>query len=226
MTTRVLVVEDEPVVRDVVVRYLRSEGYETAEAADGRQAQRSFTEMTPSLVLLDVMVPHIDGFELCRWIRERSSVPIIMLTAKGEETDRIVGLELGADDYVTKPFSPRELIARVRSVMRRSEITSTRQPPIVHGGLIIDAASREATLDGHRLELRALEFDLLRFLACHPRTVFTREQIMLGVWGGVAASDSGTLTVHIRRLREKIEQDPSRPRRIETIWGVGYRFSP
>ncbi len=222
----VLVVEDEPIVRDVVGRYLRDAGYPVLEAGDGRAAQEAIGRGGVGLVLLDVMLPGIDGLEVCRWIRARSSVPVIMLTARGEEADRIVGLELGADDYVTKPFSPREVVARVRAVLRRGSHLPETTGPISFDGVVIDAGAREVTRDGRALRLTAREFDLLHFLAEHPRRVFGRDQLMDRVWGYRAATDTGTVTVHIRRLREKIEPDPSEPRFIETVWGVGYRFVP
>jgi DNA-binding response OmpR family regulator len=222
--TTVLVVDDEPIVRDVVVRYLEREGYRTLESADGHVARELIERERPDLVVLDVMLPGTDGLALCRWIRSRSDLPVIMLTARGEEADRIVGLELGADDYVTKPFSPRELAARVRTVLRRAVPPEPRDRVIELGDLRIDAASREVTRSGEPLTLTALEFDLLWFLASHPRHVFSRSQIMSRVWGYEAALDTGTVTVHVRRLREKIEDDPSRPTRLETVWGVGYRL--
>jgi DNA-binding response OmpR family regulator len=222
----VLVVDDEPIVRDVVVRYLQREGFETLEAGDGLQAQELLREHEPSLVVLDLMLPGMDGLELCRWIRARSELPLIMLTARAEESDRIVGLELGADDYVTKPFSPRELAARVRTVLRRSSPPADRSERIVHGDLELDASAREARKAGRELRMTAKEFDLLWFLASHPRRVFSREQLMSSVWGYEPAFDTGTVTVHVRRLRERIEDDPSRPRHLETVWGVGYRYSP
>jgi DNA-binding response OmpR family regulator len=222
----VLVVDDEPTIREVVVRYLRRDGYETLEAADGNRARDLIETGAPSLVVLDVMLPGTDGLALCRWIRARSSLPVILLTARGEEVDRIVGLELGADDYVTKPFSPRELAARVRTVLRRSGPEAPRDERIVAGDLVVDAGTREVTSAGRPVQLTAKEFDLLRFLASHPRRVFSRDQLMSRVWGYEAAFDTGTVTVHVRRLREKIEADPSKPRLLETVWGVGYRFSP
>jgi len=172
------------------------------------------------------MLPGADGLELCRWIRSRSDLPVIMLTARGEEADRIVGLELGADDYVTKPFSPRELAARVRTVLRRSGPPDAKSERLSFDALEIDASTREVRREGELLRLTAKEFDLLYFLARHPRRVFSRQQLMDRVWGYEAALDTGTVTVHIRRLREKIEPDPSRPRFLETLWGVGYRFAP
>src|SRR6266498_1422327 len=222
----VLVVDDEPIVRDVVVRYLRRDGHQTQEAASGDEARAILETSPPELVVLDVMLPGMDGLDLCRWIRSRSELPVIMLTARGEETDRIVGLEIGADDYVTKPFSPRELAARVRTVLRRSAPREAKDERLVFDGLLIDAASREVSCDGSLVRLTAREFDLLHFLASHSRRVFSRDQLMQSVWGYAAELDTGTVTVHVRRLREKIEADPSRPRWLETVWGVGYRFTP
>jgi DNA-binding response OmpR family regulator len=223
----VLVVDDEPIVREVVVSYLRREGFQTLEAADGEEARRLLQQGDPGLVVLDLMLPGIDGLELCRWIRSRSDVPVIMLTARGEETDRIVGLELGADDYVTKPFSPRELAARVRAVLRRADGNGdVRDRRLEIGDLTIEAATREAAKGDTPLALTAREFDLLWFLASHPRRVFSREQLMDRVWGYSSAVDTGTVTVHVRRLRAKIESDPSRPKHLQTVWGVGYRLVP
>ena len=222
----VLVVDDEPIVRDVVVRYLEREGFTTLEAADGNVARQLIQRHSPSLVVLDVMLPGTDGLELCRWIRRESDLPVIMLTARGEEADRIVGLELGADDYVTKPFSPRELAVRVRTVLRRAQPAPVDAGRLVFEGLEIDGPTREVTKDGTSVRLTAKEFDLLKFLASHPRQVFSRDQLMDRVWGYEAALDTGTVTVHVRRLREKIEADPSRPRFLQTVWGVGYRFWP
>ncbi len=221
----ILVVDDEPIVREVVATYLRKEGYRALEAGDGLTARDLIERTQPELIVLDVMLPGIDGLELCRWVRARSEVPVIMLTARGEEADRIVGLDLGADDYVTKPFSPRELVARVRSVLRRAP-GSPAARCIEAGPLLVDAGTREVTRDGLALKLTAKEFDLLWFLASSPRLVFSRDQLMDRVWGYEAAFDTGTVTVHVRRLREKIEEDPSRPRHVQTVWGVGYRFVP
>jgi len=220
----VLVVDDEPTIRDVVVRYLRRDGYETLEAADGNRARELIETRAPSLVVLDVMLPGTDGLALCRWIRARSSLPVILLTARGGEVDRIVGLELGADDYVTKPFSPRELAARVRTVLRRLGPTAPPEERLTAGDLDIDAAARTVMKNGKPVQLTAKEFDLLWFLARHPRRVFSRDQLMSRVWGYEAAYDTGTVTVHVRRLREKLEDDPSKPRLLQTVWGVGYRF--
>jgi DNA-binding response OmpR family regulator len=223
----VLVVDDEPTIRDVVVQYLRREGYATLEAGDGDAARELLEREWPNLVVLDLMLPGTDGLALCRWIRDRSQLPVIMLTARGEEADRIVGLELGADDYVTKPFSPRELVARVRSVLRRGTDANDRPDERVRiGDIEIDAAAREVRKRGSVLKLTAREFELLWFFARHPRRVFSRDQLMSRVWGYEPAFDSGTITVHVRRLREKIEDEPAHPRYIETVWGVGYRLSP
>jgi DNA-binding response OmpR family regulator len=222
----VLVVDDEPIVRDVVVRYLERDGFETVTAPDGDEARRLIAEREPSLVVLDVMLPGTDGLSLCRWIRGRSNLPVILLTARGEEADRIVGLELGADDYVTKPFSPRELAARVRSVLRRSNGSTHTRETVTFGEIELDGGSREIRRAGSLVQLTAKEFELLWFLASHPRHVFSRDQLMARVWGYESAVDTGTVTVHIRRLREKIETDPSRPRHLQTVWGVGYRLDP
>jgi DNA-binding response OmpR family regulator len=222
----VLVVDDEPIVRDVVVRYLARDGFEILTAPDGEAARKLIEEREPSLVVLDVMLPGTDGLSLCRWIRGRSNLPVILLTARGEEADRIVGLELGADDYVTKPFSPRELAARVRSVLRRSNGAAQPRETITFGEIELDGRSHEARRAESPVQLTAKEFELLWFLASHPRHVFSRDQLMARVWGYEAAVDTGTVTVHIRRLREKIEADPSRPRHLQTVWGVGYRLDP
>jgi DNA-binding response OmpR family regulator len=224
--TTVLIVDDEPIVRDVVARYLKREGFDTLEADDGDVARRLIETEAPELVLLDVMLPGTDGLALCRWIRSRGDLPVIMLTARGEEADRIVGLELGADDYVTKPFSPRELVARVRTVLRRSAPVATPGTRLEFDELVLDSGTRDVYRGGSLLRLTAKEFDLLFFLASNPRQVFSRSQLMARVWGYEAALDTGTLAVHVRRLREKIEPDPSKPRHLETVWGVGYRFVP
>jgi DNA-binding response OmpR family regulator len=222
----VLVVDDEPIVRDVVVRYLAHAGYRTLEAADGDAARAIIAGGEPDLVVLDVMLPGTDGLSLCRWIRSRGDLPVILLTARGEEADRIVGLELGADDYVAKPFSPRELTARVRTVLRRATPAEPAPRRLVFDGLELDSAGRAATLDGEPVRLTVKEFDLLWFLASHAGEVFSRDRLMSRVWGYEAALDTGTVTVHVRRLREKIERDPSAPVRLQTVWGVGYRFVP
>jgi len=221
----VLVVDDEPIVREVVVRYLTREGHHTLEAADGPSARGVIEEGELDLVVLDIMLPGTDGLELCRWIRGRSKLPVIMLTARGEEADRIVGLELGADDYVTKPFSPRELAARVRSVLRRTGSTGATVDTLHFGDVELERETRDVRKSGAAVRLTAKEFDLLWFLASHPRRVFSRDQLMASVWGYTAALDTGTVTVHIRRLREKIEADPSQPEFLETVWGIGYRLA-
>jgi DNA-binding response OmpR family regulator len=222
----VLVVDDEPIVRDVVVRYLEEEGYRTLQAGDGETARDLLERETPNLVVLDLMLPGTDGLALCRWIRARSDLPVIMVTALGDEADRLTGLELGADDYVTKPFSPRELVARVKAVLRRATAEPETPQLIEVGELVIDSARREVRKGGSPLRLTGLEFDLLWFLASNPNRVFTREQLMEHVWGYASALDTGTVTVHVRRLRAKIEKDPARPRHLETVWGAGYRFTP
>jgi len=222
----VLVVDDEPIVREVVVRYLERAGYRTIEAEDGDRARELLERESPSLVVLDLMLPGTDGLALCRWIRSTSELPVIMLTARGEEADRIVGLELGADDYVTKPFSPRELAARVRSVLRRAAPEGTADERLTIGDVELEHATREARKGGNEVRLTAKEFDLLWFLASHPRRVFSRDQLMASVWGYTAALDTGTVTVHVRRLREKIEGNPSAPQHLQTVWGVGYRVVP
>jgi DNA-binding response OmpR family regulator len=222
----VLVVDDEPVVREVVARYLEQEGYRTLQAGDGDTARTMLEREEPSIVVLDLMLPGTDGLALCRWIRSRSQLPVIMVTALGEESDRLTGLELGADDYLTKPFSPRELVARVKAVLRRSSESAAKAERIEVGQLVIDARRREVARAGVPLALTALEFDLLWFLAGHPHRVFTRRELMDEVWGYRSALDTGTVTVHIRRLRAKVEDDPSHPRHLETVWGSGYRFTP
>ena len=222
----VLVVDDEPIVRDVVVRYLEQEGFRTLQAADGDTARMLLEQEEPSLVVLDLMLPGTDGLALCRWIRGRSHLPVIMVTALGEESDRLTGLDLGADDYLTKPFSPKELVARVKAVLRRSTNGAPKAERIEIAHLSIDASRREVTRRGEPLTLTTLEFDLLWFLAGHPNRVFTRRELMNNVWGYNSALDTGTVTVHVRRLRAKVEDDPSRPRHLETVWGSGYRFTP
>ncbi len=226
MATRILVVDDEPVVTEVVERYLHLEDFEVCLAADGHQALRTARDWHPDLVVLDLMLPGMDGLEVCRNIRKESAIPIIMLTAKGDETDRIVGLELGADDYVVKPFSPRELVTRIKTVLRRSQ---TGPSPAMGGvlrfdGCAINPESRSVVTDSGPVQLTGKEFDLLFFLASDPGRVFTREQLMDQVWDFTYAGDVSTVTVHIRRLRKKLEADPVKPRYIKTVWGVGYKF--
>ena len=224
--SRVLVVDDEPMVRDVLVRYLSLDGFEVSEAADGRSALERITENAPDLVVLDLMLPEIDGYEVLRRLRASSPTPVIMLTARGEETDRIVGLELGADDYITKPFSPREVVARVRAVLRRTNETTAVDGALVFGDVTIDRGRRELVVRGTITPTTRKEFDLLAFLAASPGVTFTRAQLLEEVWDFAWDGDSSTVTVHIRRLREKVELDPSEPTRIVTVWGVGYRFEP
>ena len=224
---KVLVVEDEPAIADVVSRYLRRAGYETAVAATGQGALGHSEAARPDVVVLDLMLPDIDGLEVMRRMRRGDRrTAIILLTARGEESDRIVGLRLGADDYVVKPFSPAELVARVDAVLRRIDPLPEREPPLRFDRLVIDPAARTAEFDGRLLELTQREFDLLLFLARHPGQVFTRHQLMEHVWGYTFYTDASTVTVHIRRLRAKLEPDPARPRHVETVWGVGYRFAP
>jgi DNA-binding response OmpR family regulator len=228
-SSSILVVDDEDVVRDVVVRYLEHAGMRTVQAADGEEARELIERDPPDLVVLDVMVPSMNGLDLCGWIRAHSAIPVILLTARGEESDRITGLELGADDYVVKPFSPRELVIRVKAILRRTGSGTRRTPQTIEiAGLTIDGRSRQVYRNGTEVSLTATEFDLLFCLASHPHTVFSREQLLARVWGYEAALDAGTstVTVHVRRLREKIEEDPSDPRIIVTIWGVGYRLEP
>lgn len=227
----VLVVDDEEIVRDVVVRYLERAGYNTLQAGDGAAAKQLIEEHEHklALVVLDLMLPSIDGLELCRWIRGRSELPVIMLTARSEETDRIVGLELGADDYLGKPFSPRELTARVRSVLRRVNVErdtsgGTSREPVSFGEVTLDPVSRVALRGSETLKLTAREFDLLEFFARNPGEVFSRDQLMARVWGYDSEYDTGTVSVHVRRLREKFENHPSEPQHLQTVWGVGYRF--
>jgi DNA-binding response OmpR family regulator len=222
----VLVVDDDAGVRDVVCRYLARDGLATAQAADGPSALVEVARRAPALVVLDVMLPGLDGLEVCRRIRALGEVPVILLTARAEESDRVVGLELGADDYVVKPFSPRELAARVRAVLRRGARAAAPADRLEQGALRMDRALHEARVDGAPVRLTAREFDLLWFLAGNPRHVFSRDQLLDRVWGHLPAVETGTVAVHVRRLREKIEADPSRPERIQTVWGVGYRYVP
>ncbi len=223
---RILVVDDEPMVREVVGRYLERDGFRVDVAADGRTALDLVRSNPPDVLILDVMLPAGDGFSVLQELRKTSTVPVILLTARGEETDRVLGLELGADDYVVKPFSPRELAARVRSVLRR-----TRPGPagarLEFEGLVIDPGTREVLLAGKSVELTPKEFDLLAFLAAHPRQVFSRGQLLQQVWDSSADwQDPTTVTVHVRRLRAKLEEDPADPSWLVTVWGVGYRFEP
>ena len=227
-TQRVLIVEDDPTVSDVVIRYLEREGYAVESARDGRTALDRATTSPPDLMILDLMLPGLDGLEVFRRVRAVAPVAVIMLTARGEEEDRVAGLELGADDYLAKPFSPRELMARVRSVLRRTAglLPSTDDSGMLQAGpLEMDLRSREVHVDGREVVLTALEFELLAFLMLHPHQAFRREQVLERVWG-YTFGDTSTVTVHVRRIREKIEPDPSTPRFIKTVWGVGYKFEP
>ena len=224
----VLVVEDEPSIAEIATLYLRRAGYEVQTAKDGQEALELISDQMPDLIVLDLMLPQLDGYELTRWIRDQSNVPIIMLTARRSEADRIAGLEMGADDYVVKPFSPQELVSRVRAVLRR-----TMKSPMIESekalsfqNLTIDPRTRLVTVNHEEIILTVKEFDLLWLLANHPRQVFSRQLLLENVWGISDYIDPGTVTVHIRRLREKIETDPSNPEMIVTVWGVGYKFEP
>lgn len=228
MSERILVVEDEPMVAEVIERYLRRDGHEVRVVGDGNDALDEVGRFAPDLIVLDLMLPGTDGVEICRRVRAGSDTPVIMLTARGEEVDKLVGLAVGADDYVTKPFSPRELAARVRAVLRR---TGSRPAAALgdicrFGDLRLNARTRTVENAAGPIALTAREFDLLHFLVGHPSQVFTREQLMNHVWDYEFAGDSSTVTVHMRRLRAKIEADPARPRHLKTVWGVGYKFEP
>ncbi|MCX6394889.1 MAG: response regulator transcription factor [Propionibacteriales bacterium] len=223
---RVLVVDDDVTVREVVVSYLRADGHTVAEAADGADGIAAMRDAPADLVVLDLMMPGINGLEVCRRLRAMGDVPIIMLTALGSETDRVVGLESGADDYVTKPFSPRELVLRVGALLRRvGERTEPVGGPISDGDLVVDPGRHEAVLGATTLNLTVREFDLLAFLVAHPGTAYSREELLQHVWGW-SFGDHSTVTVHVRRLREKVEVDPTNPTRLVTVWGVGYRWEP
>lgn len=231
---RILVVDDEHTIREVVRRYLEHAGFTVDEAMDGQGALDAVAAQVPDLIVLDLMLPGIDGLQVMRRLKQvaparQTDIPIVMLTARGETSDRILGLDLGADDYLAKPFSPQELVARVRAVLRRtgdvaSEPSTPSGPPLDYSGLRIDPTPRLVTVQGLPVALTAREFDLLWFLASHPMQVFTRDQLLDKVWGYDFYGDASTVTVHIRRLREKLERDPSNPRYIMTVWGVGYRF--
>lgn len=226
---KILVVEDEPSLAEVVSLYLKRAGYQVQIASDGRQAMSILEKQIPDFVVLDLMLPEVDGLSITRWLRDRSNVPIIMVTARREEIDRISGLEMGADDYVVKPFSPQELVSRVRAVLRRTgreQAGAESERDLALGEMNISPSTRVVTVREAPIELTAKEFDLLYLLARHPRQVFTRDQLLERVWGGADYIDPGTVTVHIRRLREKIESDPSSPTCLLTVWGVGYKFEP
>lgn len=227
----ILVVDDEASVVEVVSLYLQREGFQVRVAGDGRSALIAIREKLPALVVLDLMLPEIDGLAILQMLRDHAAldVPVIMLTARRQETDRIYGLELGADDYVTKPFSPAELVSRVKAVLRRSagvSLSGGGERPLSFGDLKIDPKSRQVTVRGENIELTATEFNLLHFMACSPRQVFKRDQLLENVWGFFEYVDPSTVTVHIRRLREKIEVDPGNPLWLLTVWGVGYKFDP
>lgn len=226
-TERILVVDDEPMVREVVVAYLQREGFRVVEATTGTEALQLIAESRPDLVVLDVMLPELDGFGVLSELRKANDIPVILLTAKTEEPDRVLGLELGADDYVVKPFSPRELVARVRSVLRRTAAPTASPEVLEFDGLVVDEQAREVTVNGDTVEMTPKEFDLIAFLARSPRQVFSRGQLLEQVWDSSPDwQDPSTVTVHVRRLRRKIEENPDDPRWITTVWGVGYRFEP
>jgi DNA-binding response OmpR family regulator len=223
----ILLVEDEEDIAALVRAYLERDGFRVLWATRGTEGLVELERNDVRLAILDLQLPDADGLDICRAIRASSSLPVVMLTARDEEVDRVTGLELGADDYVTKPFSPRELAARVRSVLRRSRpAPSPGGERLSFGDVELDRVTRDARKRGAEIRLTAKEFDLLWVLASHPRRVFSREQLMTSVWGYTAALDTGTVTVHIRRLREKIEDEPSKPVHLETLWGVGYRLTP
>ena len=227
MSQRVLVVDDDPTVREVVCRYLEAAGFAVMSADDGQVGLDAALADPPDLVVLDLMLPGLDGLEVFRRLRAAAPVPVVMLTALGDEEDRLVGLELGADDYVTKPFSPRELVLRVQSVLRRATAPLDPVAPtvLVDGDLSVDVAAHEVLLGGEPLNLTVREYDLLVFLLQHPRRAFSREELLKEVWGWEYA-DHSTVTVHVRRLREKVEADPRQPTRVVTVFGVGYRYEP
>jgi len=226
--SHIVIVEDEADIIQVVSLYLKRAGFNVTAYTDGLAALDALMAAPADLVILDVMLPGMDGFTLTRKLRDRSDIPVILVTSRREETDRIAGLELGADDYVVKPFSPQELVSRVRAVLRRSRSAqeSSQESALSYGGLVINPQTRLVSLDGKEITLTTKEFDMLYHFARHPRQVFTRDQLLDSVWGLADYIDPGTVTVHIRRLREKIEQDPGSPARLLTVWGVGYRFEP
>jgi DNA-binding response OmpR family regulator len=228
MGEKILVVEDELSIQEIVSLYLRRAGYQVFAVADGQKALDYLAGQAPDLVILDLMLPKVDGLEVTSWLRSRGDIPIIMLTARREESDRIAGLEMGADDYVVKPFSPQELVSRVRAVLRRGRSPSQEdaEKPLSFTELFINPTTRLVTVRGREIALTVKEFDMLWQLARHPRQVFTRDQLLESVWGLSDFIDPGTVTVHVRRLREKIEEDPSNPAHIQTVWGLGYKFEP
>ena len=223
----ILVIEDEPSLAEVVSLYLKRAGFQVQIANDGKQAMSILEKQIPDLVIMDIMLPEMDGLSLTRWLRDRSNVPIIMVTARREEVDRIAGLEMGADDYVVKPFSPQELVSRVRAVLRRTgrdQATAESERALSFDSIQIDPRTRVVKVKESEIDLTVKEFDMLYLLACYPKQVFTRDQLLERVWGGAEYIDPGTVTVHVRRLREKIEGDPSKPKHLLTVWGVGYKF--
>jgi two-component system alkaline phosphatase synthesis response regulator PhoP len=220
----ILVVDDEPNIIELARLYLEKEGFRVAEAYGGEEALRLFEEVHPALIILDIMIPEPDGWEVCRRVRSRSQLPIIMLTAREDEVDKVVGLELGADDYLTKPFSPRELVARVKAVLRRSHPASESQEVLHVGDLLIDTSRRQVTQGEKEIELTPREFDLLYTLALNRGIVMSREKLLERVWGYDYYGDTRTVDVHIRHMREKLGEDSSQPRYVETVWGVGYKF--
>jgi DNA-binding response OmpR family regulator len=224
----ILVVDDEPSIGEVVSIYLRRAGYQVVVAHDGQAALDAMEKQPPDLVVLDLMLPKVDGLQITRRLRAEGDTPIIMLTARREEADRIAGLEMGADDYVVKPFSPQELVSRVKAVLRRTHASAptSTEHPLVFDDLCIDPKTRLVEVNGREKSLTAKEFDLLWILARHPRQVFNRDQLLDLVWGFTDYVDPSTVTVHVRRIREKIEADPSQPHHIQTVWGVGYKFEP
>ena len=224
---QILIVEDEPSLAEVTGLYLKRAGFQVQFAYDGKQAMAILEKQIPDFVIMDIMLPEIDGISLTRWLRDRSDVPIIMVTARREEVDRISGLEMGADDYVVKPFSPQELVSRVRAVLRRTgrdQAEAESERALSFESISIDPRTRVVTVKESIVDLTAKEFDMLYLLARHPKQVFTRDQLLERVWGGAEYIDPGTVTVHVRRLREKIETDPSKPKYLLTVWGVGYKF--
>lgn len=227
---RILIVDDEATVREVVGQYLEIEGYVVLSAATGLEALRVAAATPPDLIVLDLTLPGMDGLEVCRRLRVASAVPILMLTARADDADKLQGFDVGTDDYLTKPFNPRELVARVQAIMRRVEAMSI--PAMVFdgnltfGSVTIRPQIRQVERDGVLLDLTTKEFDLLQFLAAHPKQVFTREQLLRHVWNYDDYGEDSTVTVHMRRLREKVERDPARPHHLRTVWGIGYKFEP
>ena len=226
---KILVVDDEPSIREVVGLYLEEMGFDPTVVGDGHAALELIRTDPPDLLILDVMLPGVDGYEITRQVRANSAIPIILLTARADEIDRVLGLELGADDYVVKPFSPRELVSRVKAVLRRTQqaaASPSNDNPISVGSMRIDPRTRRVTVEGEEIALTVKEFDLLWMFVNNPQQVFNRDQLLDRVWGVAVYIDASTVTVHVRRLREKIERDPSNPQHIITVWGVGYRFEP